>query len=748
MANHYGPSPSPPWKYSPVFGDFVYKPSTDQIMTRNEQLQPRPPNISAASLSHAIWEGFQYTGPPRTFNSGYVSRPGFHPPVGGLQASHGKIPQDQSSQPYTFPGGAGQPSNLSIQAVTQGLRNYSLAPRTQGNDIQSTEFERNGQLLRHTFDPRTSVATLSVAPGQATHQSSRSQANVSRKSRRGKSEVGHIEFPGYKVHSASFFVVGRVFLVLWAEPAGGGGGTIVSKYELVNQLGQRVYSKARRFVVVREGAQRCHALPITTYGGRGVAKPRVVKADHAIIYTGEVVPSPSPEEAPGPGEVPMRSFPIRVNWDNPSEKLDTMSRINFGGVTVVQHNVMTKNCGMVNKNSLTALKLQFSNVFNQQPEAAEPSSDREQAQINKQRAGATLRTVMLGATGLAANVGNDGENEDEEDQGQEKQDHDDNKNDEKGKEEDCENVYEDEESDEDEYEDEESNEDEDEYEEDAVDKVVALEQRQEVEGEDNGLEKHSGGRDLSNIRQFDNASREPVIAESSLVESKDRDGHTPFDCALEEEQATMVEMLQEEMDGGEPPLGQSKEETKPPSQPHPLCTNQNDFDVLYKGVAQNSPILPNYPVNGSPKSESHRLSSKSSDNSSSMPDDLLPAVLKASVGVSLQQDLTSATSWTNRVHSTSKQSVVGGYDRMTVVSDTDDPALLFSDQVTKQQIASKIASELLESMRSYQTERINGSHGCTQVTEELLKWFSMILRGEAVDSIEIRTCAFVRQQRK
>jgi hypothetical protein len=173
-------------------------------------------------------------------------------------------------------------------------------------------------------------------------------------------------------------VVGRAFVVLWAEPAGGGGGTIASKYESVNQLGQRVYSKARRFVVVKEGTQWCHALPITTYGGRGVAKPTVVKADHAIIYTGEVVPSPSPEEVPGPGDAPMRSIPIRVNWDNPSEKLDAMSRINFGGLTMVQHNVMTKNCGMVNKNSLAALKMQFSNVFNQQPEAAENAEDEDE----------------------------------------------------------------------------------------------------------------------------------------------------------------------------------------------------------------------------------------------------------------------------------------------------------------------------------------------------------------------------------
>jgi hypothetical protein len=370
-ANQYVPPASPPWRFRPEFGRFIYKRSTDQIIRPNAQPQPRPSHISADSLSYAIWEPFQYTGPPQKFNNGYVPQPGFGvwPPVGGVQANQTRTPQGNPSQPRTIPGDAGQPSNLSTQEVTQRLSNFSLAPKAQGNDAQTTQFQRNGQLLKHTVGPRKSVATLGVAPTQTAARPPRGQA---------KDPRGDIKFPGYKMHPANFFMVGRAFLVLWAEPTGGTAVTKMTKFEVVNQLGQRVYSKARRFVVIREGAQSCHALPITTYGGRGVAKERVVKADHAIIYTGEVAPSPSSGESPGPGEAPMRPFPIRVNWDDPSEKLDPMSRINFGGVTLVQHNVMTKNCGMVNKNSLAALKMQFSNVFNQQPEAAEKAEDEDE----------------------------------------------------------------------------------------------------------------------------------------------------------------------------------------------------------------------------------------------------------------------------------------------------------------------------------------------------------------------------------
>jgi hypothetical protein len=425
MANQYGPSPSPPWKFNPLFGDFVYKPSTDQIITPSGQLQPRPPNVPAASLAHAIWEGFPFT--PQTPNASYGL---FRPPVGGPQASQmrvAQIPQGRSDQPRIFPGAASQPNNSNMQQVTQGLRNHSIAASSHGNDVRTTKFQRNGQILKHTFDARRSVATLDVAPELATSQSSKGQTKDSRQRRGGKTEIGDIRFPDYRIHPARFFVVGRTFLVLWAEPAGGGGGTVASKFESVNQLGQRVYSKARRFVVVRQGAQCCHALPITTYGGRGVAKPKVVKADHAIIYTGLKVPIPGPGESPGPEEPPMRPIPIRVDWENPTEKLDPMSRINFGGVHLVQHNVMTKNCGIVNPNSLTALKAQFDNVFNQQPVVAGPSSARGPTRTN-QRTGPSVGTMYGGSAfaaaataGAAATEESDGESEvdeDESDQGE------------------------------------------------------------------------------------------------------------------------------------------------------------------------------------------------------------------------------------------------------------------------------------------------------------------------------------------
>lgn len=61
-------------------------------------------------------------------------------------------------------------------------------------------------------------------------------------------------FSSYKIRSEprKFFKIGTVFLVLWAEPAGG-NATTFSTGTTVGQYGERVYSSVRRFVVIREG---------------------------------------------------------------------------------------------------------------------------------------------------------------------------------------------------------------------------------------------------------------------------------------------------------------------------------------------------------------------------------------------------------------------------------------------------------------------------------------------------------------
>lgn len=110
-------------------------------------------------------------------------------------------------------------------------------------------------------------------------------------------------YSAFKVRAHSFFVVGRVFLTLWVEPA---GTTAVTSLERNDRndiipgryLDEFVYSKVRRFVIVREGETYCSALPIISHGHRGVGKKGVNKSEHVIIYT-DNEPAPMPSEILG-----------------------------------------------------------------------------------------------------------------------------------------------------------------------------------------------------------------------------------------------------------------------------------------------------------------------------------------------------------------------------------------------------------------------------------------------------------------
>ena len=183
-----------------------------------------------------------------------------------------------------------------------------------------------------------------------------------------KPELTGALFKTYKVRPKpkEFFTIGRVFLVLWSAPAGGASTvTAWEKGTVINHLGERVFSKVRRFVVIREGGTYCNALPINTYSGKGVSKPSVNKSEHVIIFTGSVAPRPTAAETPKRrGEFPMQSIPIQVDIDSQDERLDPMSRLHLGGVTTVEHNIKVKPLGKVNKRSLDALRKQYVNVQN------------------------------------------------------------------------------------------------------------------------------------------------------------------------------------------------------------------------------------------------------------------------------------------------------------------------------------------------------------------------------------------------
>ncbi|KAK3656385.1 hypothetical protein LTR56_003087 [Elasticomyces elasticus] len=130
-------------------------------------------------------------------------------------------------------------------------------------------------------------------------------------------------------------------------------------------FGNAVYSKVRRFVVVREAEHFCSALPITNYGSRGVSKVGTKKSEHSIIHTGRLPPQPTPGERPSRGEDGMRSRAIRVVPDGPDNQLDAMSRLDYAKVHTIQHNIKVAPVGIVHPDSRAALVSQFQEVWSE-----------------------------------------------------------------------------------------------------------------------------------------------------------------------------------------------------------------------------------------------------------------------------------------------------------------------------------------------------------------------------------------------
>jgi hypothetical protein len=106
-------------------------------------------------------------------------------------------------------------------------------------------------------------------------------------------------------------------------------------------------------VVVKECNGYCVCIPINTYNSRGVAKKGLTKEErlkHTIIYMADRRPCKIEAE-----EGMMRKRPIAVNPANDEQKLDIMSRLNFGAPSTVQWNVKVMNVGKVHENSMADL---------------------------------------------------------------------------------------------------------------------------------------------------------------------------------------------------------------------------------------------------------------------------------------------------------------------------------------------------------------------------------------------------------
>lgn len=104
--------------------------------------------------------------------------------------------------------------------------------------------------------------------------------------------------------------------------------------------------------------------PIHTYSGQGVTKRGLSREDierHAVIYMQGTKSQPRQDERG------LVKEPIAVKPASPDQKLDPMSRLNFGKPYTVEHNIKAMEVGMVTDKSMPYLVTYFQNVCNEQP---------------------------------------------------------------------------------------------------------------------------------------------------------------------------------------------------------------------------------------------------------------------------------------------------------------------------------------------------------------------------------------------
>ncbi|KAK5123695.1 hypothetical protein LTR85_002331 [Meristemomyces frigidus] len=376
---------------------YYYDVQNDQLVYQDGQRSPRPSHIPRTTFlsvaASSIPTQAQPESPPHV---AYIHRAGRPTDQGsGRQAVS---PNFAPRSPESIQGRQRVDSGNQSQDLATALGGLAVGTPAspsalQGYDprpVQARVYETNGMRFVSAVDRRNGVRmTMATGPAKRVTDPTLFDAGV----RAHRMLVGHGAqqeeqlFSTFRMREQPqrFFIVGRVFLVLWTEPAGETATLITSREPndrparvdpgmTVGRFGERVYSKVRRFVVVRAGEKYCSALPVASYGGQGVGKSGVTKSEHAIIYTGAQAPEPLAKESPGRGEQPMRARPIRVVPDEPTGKLDGTSRIDFGKVHSIQHNIKVKPFGNVHPHSMDALLTQFANVWGHTPTTVASSS--------------------------------------------------------------------------------------------------------------------------------------------------------------------------------------------------------------------------------------------------------------------------------------------------------------------------------------------------------------------------------------
>lgn len=169
-----------------------------------------------------------------------------------------------------------------------------------------------------------------------------------------------------------FFVLGRVFAIVWHENAGQTKAVDTDADKpfhriTIDKSGAKVFSSIRRYVIVKAKPQDhyCWAVPINTYSKFGLSKKILHEEErkaHAIIYTKGQQPRRIS------GEKSFTKKAIAVDPEETGDLLHRASRIHFGKLQSIEWNIRVRDCGRVTRESLHQLMLYFRDEFMREEE--------------------------------------------------------------------------------------------------------------------------------------------------------------------------------------------------------------------------------------------------------------------------------------------------------------------------------------------------------------------------------------------
>ncbi|KAH7416791.1 hypothetical protein BKA64DRAFT_277134 [Cadophora sp. MPI-SDFR-AT-0126] len=356
VSSRYGPS-----------GDleYDYKYSEPPAQTsKQDQSTPRTPDAD-------------YIKQPDRLNFSYESYDG-----GGYAAQGGPVHARYTTNSSNSIPSQGAPSYRqtpsSYGKVDSSFDNSSVSVNTQvwneGSDPNAASQQRHNYGAADLTDRFGGLNLNTTIPpqqqGYASAPPSTYQANIGKPTSRAASTSGGELDERYKVvdtkNQKKFWQVGRVFMVLWTEPAGiqcaeRDKGTQYGSQLTTTYLNGTAYTEIRRFVVIGEGYGNSICSPIHTYSGQATLKSNLPDAkQHAIIHTSRRAPEERSYIADDGTLVKenLPKEPIRVISEQTGVEgdLGELSRVNYAKIYTVEHYVRVLNIGKVHPTSMASLE--------------------------------------------------------------------------------------------------------------------------------------------------------------------------------------------------------------------------------------------------------------------------------------------------------------------------------------------------------------------------------------------------------